>query len=147
MEYRSSSPEETFALGEKIAKQLPALCAGGLVLCLEGEMGGGKTVFTKGLLSGLHYTGDVTSPTFSLCNRYDADVTVYHMDLYRLDGYDDLFSAGVLENIEEENSVSVIEWAQRAKDYLPDCLVVGFAYGCSENERILLLPDCLAENL
>lgn len=144
MVYRSFSPEETFALGEKIAGKLPALCSEGLVLCLEGEMGGGKTAFTQGLLFGLHYTGAVTSPTFSLCNRYDADVTVYHMDLYRLAGEEDLFSTGVLENIGEKNSLSVIEWADLAKDLFDSCLVIGFSYGTAENERVITLPEELA---
>ena len=147
MEYRSSSPEETFSLGEKIAKKLLPLCDDGCILRLEGEMGGGKTAFTKGLLSGLHYQGDVTSPTFSLCNCYEADVTVYHMDLYRLSGYEDLFSAGVLDHIEEKNALSVIEWADLAKDLLPEGIVIGFTYGDAENERILTLPDILAGGL
>lgn len=147
VEYISSSPEETFALAKKIAAKLPALCSDGLTLCLEGEMGGGKTAFAKGLLAGLHYSGEVTSPTFSLCNRYDADITVYHMDLYRLSGEDDLFSAGVLDHLEEKNTLSVIEWADRANGSLFDFLTIGFSYGAAANERIITLPAILAEGL
>ena len=87
MEYISHSPEETEHIGEMLGKRL----SGGTVLALRGGLGMGKTAFTRGLARGLGYTGRVTSPTFTIVNEYDGATPLFHFDLYRLDGEDDLF--------------------------------------------------------
>ena len=73
------TPEECMDIGEKISSKLKP----GDILSLEGELGAGKTTFVKGILKGLNYTHDVTSPTFTLVNEYDADIKVIHIDFYR----------------------------------------------------------------
>ena len=90
MEYMSHSPEETEHIGEMLGKRL----SGGTVLALRGGLGMGKTAFTRGLARGLGYTGRVTSPTFTIVNEYDGATPLFHFDLYRLDGEDDLFDIG-----------------------------------------------------
>ena len=135
MIFHSHSEEETIAFGRKLAREITAE-----TICLFGEMGCGKTQFVKGFLQGLGYDGDVTSPTFALCYRYDADKPVYHYDLYRLSGYDDLYSIGFFDR--EPGSVSLVEWSENAEDYLPeDALRIYFEYGAEPEDRILKIGE------
>lgn len=127
----SKSEKETKELGKTLSLSLKKE-----TICLFGEMGCGKTEFVKGFLEGLGYSGDVTSPTFALCHRYEGDKTVYHYDLYRLSGYDDLYSIGFFDR--EPGTISLIEWSENAIDYLPeDALRIYFEYGPEENTRII----------
>ena len=107
----AKSPEETFALGERIGRGLK----GGELVLLTGGLGAGKTVFTKGLLSGLDYDPDeVTSPSFTLVNLYEARWKTYHIDLWRLDDANDAAVAVGLDDIlAEDNAVAIIEWAEK----------------------------------
>lgn len=131
----SHSEEETKAIGRRLATETEAE-----TICLFGEMGCGKTEFVKGFLEGLGYHGDVTSPTFALCHTYEADKTVYHYDLYRLSGYDDLYSIGFFDR--PHGTVALIEWSENAEEYLPDdALRIYFEYGSGETERILQWED------
>src|SRR5580765_5571425 len=92
----SSSPEETFRLGEKIGSELK----GGELVLLTGGLGAGKTVITKGIMSVLSYDPDeVTSPSFTLVNLYNARLDVYHIDLWRLDEKTDAAVAVGLDDI------------------------------------------------
>src|SRR5262245_61315202 len=93
--------EETFALGEWLGKEL----RGGEVILLKGELGAGKTLFTKGVLSGLEYDIDeVTSPSFTLVNKYEARLRVYHIDFYRLaDNGSAGFAVGLDDILNDEN--------------------------------------------
>src|SRR5262245_41485362 len=103
------SPEETFALAEEIGKGL----LGGEIFLLRGELGAGKTVFAKGLASGLSLDpADVTSPSFTLVNVHRGRLQLYHIDLYRLEsgGHDGL---GIEEIFDNRNAVTVVEWAER----------------------------------
>lgn len=103
------SPEETFELGEKLGETLQ----GGEVILLEGGLGAGKTLFTKGILYALDFDIDeVTSPSFTLVNRYDAKFTVYHLDLWRIES-NAAFAVGLDEILEEEGAVVIIEWSER----------------------------------
>lgn len=111
--YSCNTQNKTFALGKKIGKNLH----GGEVLLLEGGLGAGKTLLTKGILSALDYDFDeVTSPSFSLVNRYEAKFTVYHIDLWRIEN-DAAFAVGLDEMLEEENCIIIIEWAVRLKNF------------------------------
>lgn len=135
MIFHSHSEEETKKFGTQCSKILD-----GEMICLFGEMGCGKTEFVKGFLQGLGYDGDVTSPTFALCYRYDAEKTVFHYDLYRLSGYDDLYSIGFFDR--EPGSISLVEWSENAEEYLPDDAVrIYFEYGEGIEDRIIRVEE------
>lgn len=111
-----NNPENTFAFGEQFADDLGA----GDVVLLTGGLGAGKTLFTKGVMSGIGYDIDeVTSPSFSLVNLYKtARFDVYHIDLWRLDRGGNIADAiGLDEILENENAVTLIEWAERLGDF------------------------------
>jgi len=107
----SSSPEETFHLGEKIGDSL----AGGEVILLYGGLGVGKTLLTKGIVNALEFDIDeVTSPSFALVNLYKAKFDVYHIDLWRIDENANAADAvGLEEILDKERAVVIIEWAER----------------------------------
>jgi len=107
----SSSPNETFLLGEKLGESLN----GGEVLLLTGGLGAGKTLLTKGILSGLDYDVDeVTSPSFTLVNLYETPrFNVYHIDLWRSEPEFARFSVGLDEILEDDTAVVIVEWAER----------------------------------
>jgi tRNA threonylcarbamoyladenosine biosynthesis protein TsaE len=110
----SRSPEETVALAEALAAEEPPLPH----YYLEGELGAGKTLFAKGVAR--HYGVDpslVVSPTFSLVNRYGGGRRViYHLDLYRIESERELRELGI-EELEQEDSVLVVEWAEKMGSY------------------------------
>lgn len=103
--------QETFRLGERIGTSL----IGGELVLLTGGLGAGKTVVTKGILSGLGYDPDeVTSPSFTLVNLYKARLNVYHIDLWRLDqGVDAAAAVGLDDILSESDAVVIIEWADK----------------------------------
>ncbi len=109
------SPEETFEFGRKIGESI----AGGSIILLHGDLGAGKTLFTKGLAEGLGIDAeDVTSPTFTLVNIHDGRLRLYHIDLYRLDE-GACRELGIEEMFADPNGVTVIEWAERL-GFAPD---------------------------
>jgi tRNA threonylcarbamoyladenosine biosynthesis protein TsaE len=110
----SSSPAMTEEIGEKIAAQLK----GGEVIALFGGMGMGKTAFTRGLARGLGIEGGVSSPTFALVHEYHGRLTVYHFDMYRVTGWDDLYSTGFFDYL-DTGAVLVIEWSENIIDLIP----------------------------
>lgn len=120
-EWVSAEAAETFSLGERIGKQL----VGGEILLLSGALGAGKTIFVKGIAAGLGIDKeDVTSPSFTLVNPHKGRVTLYHIDLYRLDpGASAAHAVDLDELLANENAVIVIEWAERLGDYrLPNAV-------------------------
>lgn len=113
----SSSPEQTFSIGKCIGKILVK----GDVLALIGELGSGKTLFTQGIASGLGIPDcyRITSPTFNLINEYPSRLSLYHMDVYRLDGTGDLEDLGFEEYL-TKGGVIVIEWAEKIRKFIPE---------------------------
>ena len=133
-EIATSSAEETFNEGKNFASRLN----GGEVIALVGELGAGKTVFTKGLCKGLNVNNPVISPTFTIANEYDADFKIYHFDAYRLSGSDDLSAIGI-EDYMMGDGVCIIEWADKVKDVIPeDAMWIYFQHD-KENETGRLL--------
>ena len=112
-ELRSYSDEES----QNIASRLAVLLKPGDVVTLEGELGSGKTTFTKGIARGLDIARMITSPTFTIVKEYEGTIPLYHMDAYRLEhseediGFSEYFN-GV--------GLSVVEWAKFIEDYLPN---------------------------
>jgi tRNA threonylcarbamoyladenosine biosynthesis protein TsaE len=114
--YTSPSVEKTMRLGQ----ELGALVAEGEVIALIGDLGGGKTWFTKGVARGLGIDADsIVSPTFTLVNEYHGTYPLYHIDLYRLTSKADIVALG-LEEYLTGNGIAVIEWADRWPDELPE---------------------------
>lgn len=112
-EWKSSSTEETQQMAERLGQRLEP----GDVLTLEGDLGAGKTTFTKGLGKGLGVKRTINSPTFTIMKEYQGRIPFYHMDVYRLEesdedlGFDEFF---------EGDGVTVVEWAQFIEEFLPD---------------------------
>ena len=108
------SEEETIELADNIESEKFTK----MVMCLRGELGSGKTVFTKGFAQALEVKEEVTSPTFTIIKEYTSgEMPLYHMDVYRLDGkVDDLG----IEEYYNKKGITIIEWADMIEDYLPD---------------------------
>ena len=124
LKYVTESSEDTIKLG----RQLGAILQKGDVVALVGELGSGKTWFTKGLALGMGINSStvITSPSFSLVNEYEGRFLFYHMDLFRLDNLSEVLSAG-LEEYLYNGSVVVMEWADRWPEILPEqCIKVEF---------------------
>ena len=133
MEYLSHSPEETEQLGEQLGRTLRP----GSVVAYRGDLGMGKTAFTRGLARGLGCTCRVTSPTFTIVNEYSGALPLFHFDMYRLDSSDELFDIG-WEDYLSRGGVCAVEWSERVEDALPDdTLWVSIAGGNGENDRII----------
>ena len=118
--FMSSSPEETFCLGEKLGRSL----APGAVVALRGGLGAGKTLFTRGIARALNIDDEITSPTYTLLAVYGdsaaaGSVPLYHFDAYRLSGDDDFIALGAEEYL-YGRGVSVIEWSERVTASIPD---------------------------
>ncbi|GAW99754.1 tRNA (adenosine(37)-N6)-threonylcarbamoyltransferase complex ATPase subunit type 1 TsaE [Secundilactobacillus mixtipabuli] len=131
-----STPEETMAIGQKMA---PLLAPKDIIL-LDGDLGAGKTTFTKGLAAGLGIKRNVKSPTFTIIREYqDGRIPLYHMDVYRLeDGSGDELG---LDEYFNGDGVSVVEWSQFVADELPaDYLRIAFKRldEKGENQRELI---------
>ncbi|WP_427910073.1 tRNA (adenosine(37)-N6)-threonylcarbamoyltransferase complex ATPase subunit type 1 TsaE [Pelotomaculum schinkii] len=110
----TKSPEETARIGMMLGSFLTA----GDIVCLQGELGAGKTCFAQGVARGMGIEDPVTSPTFNLVNEYHGKLTLYHLDVYRLNGPGDLDDLGY-EDIFYGDGVTLIEWAERVREALP----------------------------
>ena len=115
MEYKftSKSEEDTIELAQNIESEKFA----NMVICLRGDLGSGKTVFTKGIAQALGIDEVITSPTFNIIKEYDGELPLYHMDVYRLDGK--VENLGIDEYF-HKGGIVVIEWADMIEDYLPE---------------------------
>jgi len=137
--YESHSHDDTLRIGHSfgLGLQPPA------VVLLTGELGAGKTVFTKGLVAAFGVSGDdtVRSPSFSLVNVYDTPVgRVFHVDLYRLNTSRDLQSIG-FEEILASDAVVIVEWAEKLAHPIPDAHVVRIEIDASTGTRRLTIDS------
>ncbi|HEZ7989076.1 MAG TPA: tRNA (adenosine(37)-N6)-threonylcarbamoyltransferase complex ATPase subunit type 1 TsaE [Ruminococcus sp.] len=116
MKITTHSPEETIDAAKKLGSMLHA----GDIIAYQGGLGAGKTTFTRGLAIGLGLGDNVFSPTFSLVNEYKGkNISLYHFDMYRISGEDDLESTGFYDYPFEDNIVAV-EWSENIADFLPE---------------------------
>ena len=109
------SPEETAHLAGTIGK----IIREGTVICLDGELGVGKTLFVRALARTLGVESDVTSPTFNLMNIYEAACPIVHFDLYRITSEEELEDIGFYEYAEATEGIVLIEWAEKFPDAMP----------------------------
>ncbi len=116
MEYKFTTYSEQETI--EFAQNLESEKFKNMVICLEGDLGSGKTVFTKGFAQALEVQEDVTSPTFNIIKEYTSgEMPLYHMDVYRLDGkVEDLG----IEEYYTKGGITIIEWSDTIEDYLPE---------------------------
>ena len=114
IQIESACAEDTHELGRILGKHARP----GDVFLLTGDLGAGKTTLTQGILWGMGSDDYVRSPTFVLATQYDADVPLHHVDLYRIDGVDEMDELG-LDELVEDGGVVVVEWAEKAAELFP----------------------------
>jgi tRNA threonylcarbamoyladenosine biosynthesis protein TsaE len=130
------SPEETVSFGHELAVYLQPPC---LVL-LQGDLGAGKTTLIKGIVAGLGAAGEdeVTSPSFTLVHEYGSSGTVYHADLYRIEGARDLATLG-LEELSGQAATVLVEWGEKLGDNAPlPCVRIQMEHLGSDDRRIVV---------
>ena len=135
----SCSREQTEKTGYNLGACLPY----GRVVALFGDLGAGKTAFTSGFVKGMGIGAFVSSPTFALVNDYsEGDKKVYHFDMYRISGWDDLYSTGYFDYL-DEGATLIIEWSENIESVLPeDCVRVYINKTGDENCRIIEISGC-----
>ena len=118
--FKTESPEETQALGEKLGKTLKR----GDVIALVGDLGTGKTCLTQGIARGVGIASGeiVNSPSYILINEYNGAMPIYHIDLYRLENSEEIAELGLSEYMEGDG-ICIIEWAERIAETLPDTCI------------------------
>ena len=132
MTYVTNSPAETEALGQRLAERLQP----GDVIAYTGDLGAGKTAFTRGLARGLGITERITSPTFTIVNEHQGGrLPLFHFDMYRLGSSDELYEIG-WEDYLARGGVCAVEWSEIVADALEeDCIRVDIRQGETENQR------------
>ena len=133
-EYVTNSPEETEALGRRLGEKLSP----GAVVAFTGDLGAGKTAFTRGLARGLGISERVTSPTFTIVNEYEGGrLPLFHFDMYRLGSADELFHIG-WEDYLARGGVCAVEWSENVAEAIEDDAVrVDIARGEDDNSRVI----------
>ena len=136
MEFITHSPEETRALGGRLADTL----RGGEVIAFTGDLGAGKTAFVSGMACALGVDERVTSPTFTIVNEYEGGrLPLFHFDMYRLGSADELFHIG-WEDYLARGGVCAVEWSENVDDAIEDDAIrVSITRGEDENSRVITI--------
>lgn len=135
-EFISRSEKQTQDFARSFAKTLSR----GSVIAFEGDLGAGKTAFTRGLAEGLGCRDSVSSPTFAIVNEYDGDIPLFHFDMYRIETLSELYSIGFFEYL-ERGGVCAIEWSENIYSALPDDAIFVNIERLSENERKITITE------
>ena len=134
MEFFTNSPEETEQLGCALGKLLSA----GTVLAYEGDLGAGKTAFTRGLAAGLGCTDMVTSPTYTIVNEYlSGRLPLFHFDMYRLSSSDDLWDIG-WEDYLDRGGICAVEWSENVEEAMEDAVRIRIEKLDGDSRRITI---------
>ena len=134
MQYITTSPEETEALAFRLAQKLPAGC----VIAYQGDLGAGKTAFTRGLARGLGIREPVTSPTYTIVNEYlSGRLPLFHFDMYRLHSADDLFDIG-WEDYLERGGVCAVEWSENVAEAMEGAIAIRIEKTGEDSRRITI---------
>lgn len=142
-EYKSITPEKTAMLATKIADIIKP----GTVICLNGDLGAGKTLFVQSLARALGVQGDVTSPTFNLMNIYEGKMKIFHFDLYRLEQEYELEEIGFYDYVEEPEGLVLIEWAEKFVDCLPDNYISLEIQRTEQDDQRIIRFELVGKNL
>lgn len=143
MRFLTHSPEETEALGEALGRRL----RGGEIVAYYGDLGAGKTAFTRGLARGLDISSRVTSPTYTIVNEYlGGRLPLFHFDMYRLSSADDLFDIG-WEDYLLRGGVCAVEWSENVQEALESALTVRIEKRSDETREITIEGNTDYENL
>ena len=134
MEYKITTRNELETI--ELAQNFESEKFPNMIICLDGELGSGKTIFTKGIANALGITESITSPTYTIIKEYVGELPLYHMDVYRLDG--NVEGLGIEEYF-TKGGVVVIEWADTIKDILPEERLDIYIKVIDENKRVLVL--------
>ena len=136
MEYVTHSRAETEALGERLGARLSA----GAVVAFTGDLGAGKTAFVSGMARGLGIGERVTSPTFTIVNEYEGGrLPLFHFDMYRLEGADELFHIG-WEDYLTRGGVCAVEWSENVAEAIePDAVRVDIRRGPGDDDRVVTI--------
>lgn len=138
MEINVNNLEQTKKIGEIISRNLIE----GTVLCLDGDLGAGKTTLSQFIAHEFGVKEYITSPTFNIIKEYEGRLPLYHMDVYRIESEDDMYDLGYDEYIYSEG-VSIIEWSEKIKNMLPEERInIYIQRGDSENTRIFSITGC-----
>ena len=142
MVFTTNSPAETEAVGEKLAKALTP----GTVIAYRGDLGAGKTAFTRGLARGLGCDDMVTSPTYTIVNEYlSGRMPLFHFDMYRLGSAEDLWDIG-WEDYLDRGGVCAVEWSENVEEALESFILVNIEKTGEESRRITIEGgECLAD--
>ena len=143
MEFITNSPLETEKVGEALGKSLRP----GTIVAYEGDLGAGKTAFTRGLARGLGAAEQVTSPTYTIVNEYlSGRMPLFHFDMYRLASSDDLWDIG-WEDYLERGGVCAVEWSENVADALEGAITVCIQKTGEESRKITITGGAFLENL
>lgn len=119
MEFYTRDERETEHLGESLGRQLPP----GSLIAYYGDLGAGKTAFTRGLARGLGIEDRITSPTYNIVNEYEGKIPLFHFDMYRLSSSEELFDIG-WEDYLARGGVVAVEWSERVEDALEGAITI-----------------------
>ena len=134
MTFTTNSPAETEAIGAALGAIIPA----GTVIAYRGDLGAGKTAFTRGLARGLGYTEPVTSPTYTVCNEYlGGRLPLFHFDMYRLRSAEDLWDIG-WDDYLERFGVCAVEWSENVDEAMENAVYVTIEKTGEESRRITM---------
>lgn len=121
---------------KKLAKKISQIISLGDILCLDGDLGAGKTTFTKYLCKNLGIDGYVNSPSYTLVNEYNGEMDIYHFDVYRIFSVEELYEIGFEEYISSDKII-IIEWAKKIKEIIPkEAIWIDISLGKKINERV-----------
>ena len=136
-EFISESYEQTLQFASDFAKSVPR----GSVIGFIGGLGMGKTAFTSGFVKGLGIVAEVSSPTFAICNEYIGEnARVYHFDMYRIENWDDLYSTGYFDYLNDESYI-LAEWSENIFGALPDDAIIIEIEKLGENSRKFYIKE------
>ncbi len=131
MEIKTKTNNETISLGYNIGKLLKK----GMIICMSGDLGAGKTTMTKGIAKALEIDAHITSPTFTIMKMYEGILPLYHMDCYRLEGLKQDIG---LDEYLGDDGIAVVEWSDNIKDLIEESLNINIAY-LSDEERLITI--------